>query len=94
MIRLYRNKKCSLCDDIEDKLREMVIHFQSILVEEQQYPPEILGVSSLPIIKDSDEIITGEKNIKEYIERLKDFVSEWRRFQGDSCYLDENGEVC
>jgi hypothetical protein len=47
----------------------------------------------LPAIRDNGQMINGPAAISAYLKDLEKFVADWRRFQSDSCYIDD-GEVC
>jgi hypothetical protein len=48
---------------------------------------------SLPVITNNEKIVSGE-GIPAYIKELGTLMRDWQRFQGDSCYVDDNGESC
>ena len=91
MITLYRKSGCGFCDEIEDELKDLVIRFDVINVEEQKdFPVEI----TLPAIKDDDRMVSGYEDIKQYMTGLKKFVELWRKYQVDACYIDDDEETC
>jgi hypothetical protein len=74
-------------------LRELVIAHQVIKVEEGQdetLPPG----TSLPAFREGDRVVSGAAAIALYLRELEKSVADWRRFQSDSCYLDDAGQVC
>lgn len=92
MIELYRNDNCNLCDEVEEELKTLVITHKIINVEKNNTSvPENLP---LPVIKDEDELISGEKEIKQYLEELNKYVALWRKYQVDACYIEDDGEFC
>lgn len=44
-------------------------------------------------IEDGDRRVTGEA-IPGYLAELGDFVAQWRKFQTDTCYLEDDGSIC
>ena len=94
MIRLYRPEKCPSCADIEAKLKELVIAYQLITVGSEEQPDGLPADTPLPAITDDGKIFTGQPDISHYLGDLERFVTDWRRFQSDACYLDDDGETC
>lgn len=94
MIELYRAIDCSTCTEIEEALKEMVVAHKVITVEAGQEYESLPVETPLPALKDNGRIITGQAAIAAYLKELERFVADWRRFQGDACYIDDEGEVC
>lgn len=94
MIELYRSIDCSACADIETALKEMVVAHKVITVKAEEEYEALPADTPLPALKDNGRIITGQTAIAAYLKDLEQFVSDWRRFQGDACYIDDEGEVC
>ena len=93
MIELYRTANQD-CQDTENALQDMVLAHRVIIVEQGQIPTGLPVDTPLPALKDNGQIITGQAAIKAYMPELEKAVERWRRFQGDSCYIDEDGEIC
>lgn len=94
MIELYRHADCAECAEFEEKLKELVVAHRVIMVKADQ-PPEQLPVgTSLPALKENGKIMTEPAAITAYLKELEKFVTDWRRFQGDACYIGDEGEVC
>lgn len=94
MIELYRTGECAECAEIEAALREMVVAYRVITVEPGKKQATPINGASLPAIKDGEQIVSGEEEITHYLNELERFVTLWRRYQSDSCYIDENGDTC
>lgn len=94
MIKLYRLANCPACAEIEAALREMVVAHQVIVVEEEHAPAELGTEISLPAIRENNHLVSGPAAISAYLEELAQFTARWRRFQSDTCYIDDNGQVC
>jgi hypothetical protein len=47
-----------------------------------------------PVLEDDYSHARGRDEIVREIDRLEEYRQEWYRFETDSCYIDENGEVC
>jgi hypothetical protein len=85
MIVLYRAQRSPRADRIEERLRELAVG----------YRVEILGseAADRPVIWDQRRI-EGETALVRYFEELERFVAEWRKFESDACYLEDDGTVC
>jgi glutaredoxin len=94
VIKLYRPRDCPGCADIEAALQELVVAHQVITVEEDKLRDELSPEVTLPALKDNGQIISGPAAISAYLKELEKFVADWRRFQSDSCYIDDDGQTC
>jgi glutathione S-transferase len=94
MIELYRLANSQLGEAIEAALRDMVVAYERIIVEPGQAPAELPAGTTLPAIRHDDRLISGQAALVAYLSELEQFVADWRRFQSDACYVDEDGEVC
>jgi len=91
MIFLYINDNCSFCDEVQSGLQELVVSHRIRKIRDASELPEGIYI---PAIQDDDQWFSGEQQIRDYLEQLKVTVREWRKFQSDSCYLDDDGEIC
>jgi hypothetical protein len=87
MIQILREKVSPKADAIEAEFRELVLAFDRVITMPEAGP-------SLPAIRDGERVVSGEAGIAAYLNELKIFVRDWRMFEGDYCYVDEDGEVC
>ena len=94
MIELYRLADSHPGDAIEAALREMVVAYKRIVVEPEQAPADLPAGTTLPAIRHDERLISGQTALVAYLSELEQFVADWRRFQSDACYIDEDGEVC
>jgi hypothetical protein len=85
VIVLYRAQCAPRADRIEERLQDLAVG----------YRVEILGneVADRPVIWDQRRI-EGETALARCIEELERFVAEWRKFESDACYLEDDGTVC
>ncbi len=90
MIELYRPIDCPACAEIEEALAELSLARKVITVEPDQQPDGLPMGTTLPAIKDEGQIINDPAAIKEYLEELERIAAEWRKYQSDSCYIDED----
>ncbi len=89
MIELIRHADCPACEAVEAALQELVIAHRVVIVPAGQTDDDL----PLPALRDNDRLITGPE-VAAYLRELEKFVADWRKFQGDACYIDDDGEVC
>lgn len=90
MIKLYREEHSPLADVIEAEFREMVLGYDRVVVEPAQ-GREMFGVAAaLPVITNNERVVSGEE-IRPYITELETLMRDWQLFQGNCCYVEEDG---
>jgi hypothetical protein len=89
MIKLYREENSSQADTIEAEFREMVLGYDRVVVKVEE-AKELFGDASLPVLTDNARVVSGE-GIKPYLKELETLVRDWQLFQGDYCYVGEDG---
>jgi glutaredoxin len=94
MIELYRPVHCPDCTKIEETLKELVVAHKIITLESGQSMAKLTPGTPLPAIKDNEQIFTGQAAIDAYLADLEKIVADWRRFQSDACYIDDDGKIC
>jgi glutaredoxin len=94
VIELYRPVHCPDCTKIEETLKELVVAHKIITLEPGQFAAELTPNTPLPAIKYEGQIIAGQVAIDAYLVDLEKIVADWRRFQSDACYIDDDGNVC
>jgi hypothetical protein len=92
MIVLYREEKSPQADAIEAEFRELVLGYDRVIVEAER-AHELFDGHSLPVIKNNERVISGD-GIQPYLKELENLMRDWQMFQGDYCYVDEDGESC
>ena len=85
-IKLYRPAHSPAADDLEAALRELVVAYKVIVVNAANTP--------LPAIHDEGQVIIGPAALARYLRELEKIVADWRKYQGDACYIGDDGEVC
>jgi hypothetical protein len=94
MIEVYRQAESLEADWVEAGLRELVLGYRRVVVEEPGQAPELGGDVALPAVRHDGRVISGRQALLAYLQELERFTADWRKFQGDACYIDEDGEVC
>lgn len=90
MIEFHRLQKNDLSDEISTMLQDMVVAYRT-----KTYSDSSSSSHSLPHIREGDTIISGEKELREYLHNLDRELQQQRSITGDGCYIDpETGEVC
>ncbi len=90
MIKLYREEMSAEADTIEAEFREMVLGYDRVIVDPAEAGTLFSG-RALPVLTNNDKIFSGEE-IRPYIKELEKLMSDWQLFQGDYCYVGEDGE--
>lgn len=94
MIELYHTPNCPSGREIEAALQELVVAHRVISVEPGRQPEALPPDTPLPALKENGQLISGQDAIQAHLEELARLVADWRRFQTDACYIDNEGEVC
>lgn len=92
MITLYQRDSCEECTEIAKRLRDMVVAHDVITIGDQ-WPSE-LSPGPLPTIIENRKVVRGIENVRAFVRALDTYLTEWNRFQSDTCYVDEHGNVC
>ena len=92
MIKLYREDSDLRADTIEAELRELVLGYDCVVINEKE-AAQLFDDATLPVITNNERTVSGD-DIPAYIKELKQLMRDWQRFQSDACYVDEDGETC
>lgn len=93
MIKLFREETSQKADAIEAEFREMVLGYDCVVTDEKG-AVQIFGLdATLPVITNNEKVVSGD-DISAYIKELKQFMRDWQLFQGDFCYVDDDGNPC
>jgi hypothetical protein len=93
MIKLYRHENSKPADAIEAEFRDMILGYDRAVVDEKEAKQMFGGGIRLPVITNNEKVVSGEQ-IPAYLRELRQLMRDWQRYQGDSCYVDEEGETC
>lgn len=93
MIKLYREADSPQADAIEAEFREMALGFDRVVIKRTEAAKLFGEETALPVLTDNDRVVSGA-DIPAYIEELGKLWRDWQLFQGDYCYVDDDGEVC
>lgn len=90
MIKLYREQVSTPADAIEAEFRDMVLGYDRVIMESAEAKQQFGAEHSLPVITNNEKVMSGD-SIPAYIKELQKLMKDWQKFQGDSCYVDEDG---
>jgi hypothetical protein len=93
MLKLFRETDSPQADTIDAEFRDMVLGFERVIMEPPQALEKFGPEHSLPVLTNGDRVVSGEA-IPAYIKELKQLIHDWQAYQGDSCYVDEDGNIC
>lgn len=88
MIELLRAPGSADSDWIEAALKELVLGYERREIALHEAP------APLPAIRHDGRLISGREQLLAYLEELEQLAHDWRRFQADACYIDDDGETC
>lgn len=94
MIKFYRHPDCAECEQIQEKLNELVLAHSIVIVgqgipDTESIPPN----TAIPLLADNGNLVSGESAILKHLEELEAFKIQWDKYQSDSCYCDEEGDI-
>ena len=92
MITLYRTEDCPHCSAIQEVLEALALAHTVVVVEEP-HGPGVSHAGELPALEDEGRMIRGREAVLKHLESLAKFKGEWEKFQTDSCYCDDDGNV-
>ena len=92
MIVLHRNREDGKGLQIQAALEDLVVAHRVEVVSSAAEASA--AVATLPAIVDNGRTIVGDSALDAYLDELAAWMGEWRKFQSDSCYIDDDGEVC
>lgn len=93
MITLYREETSPQADAIEAEFRDMALGYDRVVVGRTEAAKLFGAGTALPVITNNERTASGEA-IPAYIRELGKLWEDWQKFQGDYCYVDEDGETC
>ena len=93
MVKLYREPVSPQADAIEAAFKEILFGYDRAILDPAEAEQRFGSGHSLPVITNNEIIVSGE-SIPSYMKELQKLMKDWQKFQGDSCYVDEDGETC
>jgi hypothetical protein len=94
MIEVFREEQSPQGDWIEAELREMVLGYERVVTTPEEACHALGPQHTLPAIRNGERIASGKGDLMVYLKELEALAHQWRAFQGDWCYVDDQGEVC
>ena len=75
MIKLYKIAFCPYCDIVKDRLKELGLEFEIVIVpfshHRRKIVQELSGQSLVPVIVDGDEVINDSQMILKYLSKYQ-----------------------
>lgn len=94
MIEVLYTEETPELRELLENLQRMSLAYNLVrLSEDDEGALRKLASGSWPVIRDGEKLVRGRNEIRTFLEELERFKQEWDKFQSDSCYCDENGEV-
>jgi hypothetical protein len=93
MIKLYRKENSQQADTIEAEFGDMILGYDRVVVAEQEAQQMFGREISLPVITNNEKVVSGEA-IPDYLQELRQLMSNWQKFQVDACYVDDDERIC
>lgn len=93
MIKLYRKEDSPQADAIEAEFRDLILGYDRLVIAEKEARQMFGEGTSLPVITNNERVVSGSE-IPAYLKELSQLMRDWQRYQGDSCYVDSDGETC
>ncbi len=94
MIKLFREATSPQADAIEAELQDLLLGYDRVVMDPAEARKQFGPAHSLPILTNNERVVSGEEPLKAYLKELRILMQEWQAFQGDSCYVDEDGKPC
>jgi hypothetical protein len=93
MIKLYRKEDSTQAHAIEAEFHEIILGYDRVVIAEPEARKMFGAGTRLPVITNNERIVSGEQ-IPPYLQELRDLMSAWQEYQGDSCYVNDKGKNC
>ncbi len=93
MLKFYRTSNCPRCRRIQDALEDLNIVHEVILTARPESVADLPKGIKLPVLVDEGKLFEGSEAILKHLEELEEFKAEWYKFQSDSCYCNDQGEI-
>lgn len=88
MIELHVARDRSQLDrSVEAELKELVAAHEVVVHDSDDIPV------GLPAIHESGNW-TASADLDGYMTELRRTLAQWRKFQADACYIDDDGSIC
>ena len=87
MIEFYRIKRSAFCDEVADKLKELVVAHRVHILG----PGEQKG--GIPMLREGRKVYREKAEIRGFLEALGRQLTVEREMQGDACKIDPDTGV-
>jgi hypothetical protein len=94
MLKLYREESSPPADAVEAELKDILLAYDRIVMDPAGARMKFGPQHSLPVLTDNERVVSGQDALAAYLGELRSLMRDWQAFQGDWCYVDEDGESC
>lgn len=85
---LYITKDCKTCSGLRASLEDTAMAHETVIVPAQERFDRLPEGTDPPVLVDDDRVIQGNREIRVYIEELRQLRDDWLKYQSDVCYCD------
>ena len=93
MIKLFRRENSAKANEIEAEFQDLLLAYDRVVIDENEAKRMFGPETSLPVITNNEKVASGEE-IPAYLKELRTLMDDWQAVQGDSCYVNDQGESC
>jgi hypothetical protein len=94
MLKLYREASSPPADTIEAELQDILLAYDRVILTPDAARETFGSRHSLPVLTDNERTFSGKEQIASFLTELRQLMHDWQAYQGDSCYIDDEGQVC
>ncbi len=81
------------CRDFREALEDLVIAHDMVWLEDPHEAPGLPPQAELPAMVDEGKVYSGSREVRSHLEDLEKFAADWRKYQCDACYYDDEGNI-
>ncbi len=93
MLKFHRTSDCPRCGRIQEVLEQLNIVHEVMLTQTADSIEGLPRGTKIPVLLDEGKLFEGSEAILRRLEELEKFKREWYKFQSNSCYCNEKGEI-
>lgn len=94
MLVLYRSPDCTVCDEIESKLQELVLAYRVVDVNKNGSSTFGKEENRVPVLEEGGRTFDSPDEIRNHLKQIETEILFSRQISGDACYVnpDNPGE--
>ncbi len=94
MLKLYREPLSPQADAIEGELKDILLAYDVVEITGPEARKQFGSDHPLPILTNNERVVSGKEPLQAYLKELRQIMKDWQAYQGDWCYVDEDGNAC